>query len=494
MGRDSGTIQRVAARHTVPLVAALALLGGCGAGGGGGGADGSGEADIDADRSDSSQPPSQSGGARPGPIDGSLPRADLRADTDAYPYRADSPHAPVLQACALLEEEVSADDACTLATLPFLSQESGGAPPSIEQIMNRVLVTHDWMGERLEALLRAAPPELVTLFGSVTSIAIGSSIRPSNYWVGTGGVQLDPYDLWLTVPEKQNVSVEADYRSEYGRPLAFRFLATRRIGEAPAREYFDLEDREERALDDILVPMMSLLFHELAHANDFLPPGGATYLDSSLQPFEALLALRDMWLSPQLSAEQPLLSTQLIRLADVRYGGAEASEADRSVTPDVVGAEMANDGATQFYSYTTIREDFANLFEAAMLKREYDVDVYVGVTNQPSDFENFTCEELLVAWGVRKRLGDPAVGQRAKSVLERIYGPSAEFDAFFAAQSGTQSLMTDGVDWCTNRSTDKPSVMARSGSRTVEGLGHQPMSSAERHRMVAARRTGTGSY
>ena len=436
--------------------------------------------------------PPASGGDLTPPDDGELPRVDLRTNDQAYPYRPDSPFADVLLGCAVLDDdqdiEAVIESSCSLETLPFIAQDA--PDPSIDDVMNRVLVTHDWMGERLEEVLRTSPPELVRMFGSVTSILIGSEVRPANYWPVTGAIQLDPIYLWTSVAEKQNVSELEDFRSTFGQKLAMRFLSSMRIDGRPAvTASFNLVDRSVRTLEDIVLPLSNLLFHELAHANDFLPPGMAGGLDRSMKPVDALVSIENDWLSPQLAGENgsmPLNSTLLIDLAQVRFRGIEPTEEQRAVTADVAGAEMANDGSTHFYSYSTIREDFANLVETAMLKRHYDVDLHVGFTNQPADFDNFFCDELLVGWGERNRLGDPSVSARAKRAVEDILGASGEFDAFFAEQAGTPTPMTVGVDWCTNRDGD--GVAAKFADGTAAGtairerlVGELPMSHAARH-------------
>ena len=232
-----------------------------------------------------------------------LGRADVRGLDEARPYRPDSPYAAVLARCALAQEPA---DFCTLETLPFVEQEN--ERPTVEDVMERVLVTHDWMGERFERFLVLHAEELLPLFGAVTSVVIGSTVRPSFYWSATGGMQLDPERLWLDVAEKRTVSITEDYRAPYRRLLAFRDYRQLLRDDRRAAPFFDLEDFSERTFDDIEVGMMNLLFHELAHARDFLPPGTAPSLDRSKTPADALGEISNAWLSPSLAARLPLNS------------------------------------------------------------------------------------------------------------------------------------------------------------------------------------------
>jgi len=385
----------------------------------------------------------------PGPpvvIDDEVQRQDIREDDELFAYRSTSPHANVLKDCALIE---SADDACTLSTLPFIGQVA--TTVSRSDVMDRLLVTHNWMGERFEALIDAAPDNMIPLFGSITSISIGSKIRPSNYWTGTGAIQLDPESLWLSVAEKANVSIEEDYRSGFGADLQFWSFGTLRDGDKPAITYFNLTDTEERTLDDIKFPMYRLLYHELAHAVDYLPAASVATLDETRTPNSALNRNRRFFLSERLVNDLPLYSNTMYRLGQVSFKGEDATEAQKSLTPSDVGAEMANDGAIRYYGYSTTREDFATLFAISMMKFNFGHDYHIAYVQKPVDETDYACSELTVGWGSRNRMADSLVIPRVRWVFESIYGSSDEFEQFFATDSGFSEPMTPGVDWCTNR-------------------------------------------
>jgi len=425
----------------------------------------------------------------PAAPDDVVARVDVVDIDGVYPYRPDGRHADVLADCALIEDF---RDACPLSTLPFIVQEN--PTPAIGDVMDRVLVTHDWMGERFETLLESRSAELLPLFGSVTSIVIGSTVRPSNYWTGTGGIQLDPAGLWLTVEEKANVSIEEDFRAPFRRLLGFRDFWDIHVAGRSIFGRFGLEDRSERTLRDIELPTMSLMFHELAHAADFLPPGTSSLLDSELIPAAALEQLFTEWLSPSLDERLPLNSELLITLGQVRFRGETPTEEQSAVSGTVAGAEMAADGATHFYSYSTIREDFANLFETLQMKRLFDADVHLAYTVQPEDPENFSCADLQVEWGVLNRLGDPSVLERARDVTESIYGPDPTLDVFVAAQQGTEIPMEVGVDFCTNLSRAAPAAAAtrsRTATFTLDRLRSSTThpTHAERHAIADPRRS-----
>lgn len=370
-------------------------------------------------------------------------------ETRLYAYRAGSPHAAVLKKCALATE---ISETCTLETLPFIAQENANFTRA--DIMNRLLVTHDWMGQRFEALLNDAPEKMIPLFGSLTSISIGSTVRPSYYWAGTGGIRLDPAGLWLTVEEKANVSAEEDYRSGFGDELQFWFFETLRNGDQAAINYYRLDDDSERPYEDIQFPMYRLLYHELAHAVDYLPSESIPSLDASLNPAQALTVNQSFFLSPKMYNDMPLNSQVLDELSQVSFRGDPATDAQKTYESDFLGSEMGNDGATRYYGYYTQREDFATVFAVAMMKLDFNLDSYVGFVNKPANLESYFCSELLVGWGQKNRLADALVQPRAKWALEQVYGQSTEFDEFFESNASQLQSMVAGVNWCENRDND----------------------------------------
>ena len=60
--------------------------------------------------------------------------------------------------------------------------ESGGETPTFDRVMDRVVVSHRWMGERLEEVLRRAPDDLLRVLGAISAIVIDADVRPSFYW------------------------------------------------------------------------------------------------------------------------------------------------------------------------------------------------------------------------------------------------------------------------------------------------------------------------
>ena len=118
---------------------------------------------------------------------------------------------------------------CPLSRLPFLAQQNGGAPPTVEQVMDRVLVSHDWLGRNFETFLRTqdAQGDFRRMLMSTTAIVLGTHVRPSFYFAGTGAIYLDADNLWLTPSERDTVSEVPDFRSDFDRDLLIAGLALR---------------------------------------------------------------------------------------------------------------------------------------------------------------------------------------------------------------------------------------------------------------------------
>ncbi len=364
-----------------------------------------------------------------------------------YAYRRNSPYASVLKDCILIN---TVAQSCPLTTLPFIGD--GVTQPTIDDIMDRVLVTHDWMGERFESVLRDAPDDLLKLFSSTTAVLMGSTVRPSYYWGLHGAIQLDPYYLWTTLDEKSSVSKQEDFRSDFGADLQFWFLSrTAQLSGDPLAPFYSLNDNSVRPPADVRLPLYRLLFHELTHATDFMPRNEIAGLNTSLSVFDAIDSVRNNWLTPRLTSQHPLTSDAMKNFAQVRYRGLDASPTQQLATAADVGALMANDGAIQFYSYSTENEDLAQLVEGVMMAHHYGAMINVGFTQKPLDQENYTCDDLGVAWGERNRLASPLVNVRARTAADLVVSLSPEIQAFLDNNLVVSESMQQDLAWCDNQ-------------------------------------------
>ena len=212
------------------------------------------------------------------------------------------------------------------------------------------------------------------------------------------------------------------------------------------------------------IPFYALMYHELGHAVDYVNADLMPFINPLDIPVVAIDQLDAFRASALLTSVSPLNSIEMTYLAQVQFRGFIATEQQKNYTPSDVGGFMSIDGAAKYYSYSTEREDFANLMEFAMMKKNFDMDLSIGYYDKPQDEDNFFCSELVVGWGQHNRLSDPLVLPRARWVVDRVYGPSDENNAFFDAQSGLARNMIAGLDWCENRDESFLDASARSSS------------------------------
>jgi hypothetical protein len=393
-----------------------------------------------------------------------------------YPYRAMSPYSAALARCVYdpaLFFSGGATNLCTLGTLPLLAQETAGAVPTVAQVMNRVLVSHDWMGARFEAFLNAQPTDdLRRLLGSVNAIVLGAHVRPSFYWSATGAIYLDADNLWLTPPERDVVSEVPDFRSGFDRELNYTGLWRYVVNNQPALLFFNPAARVSRDLGYLDYELGSLLYHELAHANDYFPSAVRTTVRTDVPVFQAAPAQLP---SDRLATALPLSSQEMFGLAQVKFFGVTATDAQKAYTPRQVGDFFRVDRATDEYNYSippgsgaASREDVAMLFEEFMMRLRHAARRDVGMTTKFRP--GMTGSDLIVAWGQRGRVADPAVKPRIVQVLGEI--------APWIAATTVDGLpaptpLREGVSWTGNLDPTATGQVRPLGARARE-LGDDP--------------------
>ncbi|MES2901192.1 MAG: hypothetical protein V4723_15790 [Pseudomonadota bacterium] len=357
--------------------------------------------------------------------------AQFARSARVYPYRQASAYAPVLAKCtydvSIYYETSTNNNFCSVSTLPLLQQEAGtGNVPTIEQIMGRVLVSHDFLGENFENFLRNQDPsgDFRRMLAGVSAVVLGSHVRPSFYTSATGAIYLDANQLWLT-PEQRDVVTEVpDYRLAFDDELNFTGVGRAIKNNAYARPGYSATARVARPEAELPLVLGRLMYHELAHASDFFSPADRNLNTSKSIWLNVVDRIVGKALpSDALAASFPLKSAQMFRLADVMYKGATPTAAEKAYTAADVGAFFGSDIANDDYSYTrngtdASREDLAMLFEEFMMYHRHGVQYDVGYTNLFKD--GMVSGDLVVQWGQRGRIGAAGIRPRVKLVLQRI--------------------------------------------------------------------------
>jgi len=359
-----------------------------------------------------------------------------------FPYVSNSPYAGSIVECVYSNALTSS---CTLGTLPLIAQDT--TSPSVDDIMDRVVVSHQWMGDRFRSFLENHDPhnDFKNLLRATTAVVLSYDVRPSFYWAATGAIYLDPETLWQTSLERDTINEAPDYRSSFGNDLQFIMPWRYVNGNSYAYVRQSRANRDDRDIEDNLHRLTSLLYHELAHANDFFPPAEWQSHASSSRILDAAQATN--WESDKLDATYPLNSQTMRNLAQVSFRGNNATSVQQGYTPNDVSSFFSADDASDYYAYSTTREDLAMLFEELMMQSRYGIRRDVAVTNRPQG-ENISITDYIVAWGQRGRIAEQSVAVRADYVTTRIlpeFNSSAAIDAL-----PSPIPMAVGNDWLEN--------------------------------------------
>ena len=361
-----------------------------------------------------------------------------------FPYDDSSPYSQNIVNCVYSNQLSSS---CTLNTLPLIAQQS--LTPSIDDIMSRVVVSHQWMGDRFKdfLLLNDDNNDFKNLLRATTAVVISYDIRPSFYWAATGAIYIDPNNLWLSPDERDTINQAPDYRGSFGSELQFimpwRYIKDNNYATINPADNL----RVSRNENDGLYRLASLMYHELAHANDFFPKTEWFIHDPDLRVLDA--ALSSNFESDDLAITYPLNGNEMYALAQVSFSGETATNIQKSYLPSDIKELFNQEVANDYYNYSSPREDYAMLFEELMMQLRYNVFRDTAITNLPSG-EDVSIHDYIVAWGQRGRIGETNIKTRVEFVTKRVL---PEFDSNTAIENLPQPIaMTEGNDWLDNLS------------------------------------------
>lgn len=332
--------------------------------------------------------------------------------------------------------------------------------------MDRVLVSHDWMGEVFERFLRTQDVhgDFRRLLGSVTAVVIGSHIRPSFYWSATGAIYIDAENLWLNAAQRDVIGEVPDYRLKFDDELNFGGPWRYTIGNSEAQLDFPPDSRTpSRDTSYLLYELGRLMYHELAHANDFFPSAVRASVDPSRLVYQAVPPTRP---SDRLAQRYPLTSAEMFDLARVKFFGVAPTEVQKAYTPAEVGDFFRVDVATDEYNYSrpagvaNSLEDLAMLFEEFMMSHRHGVRRDVAFTTKVLDGQ--TGADLIVAWGSRGRIGEPTIRPRARQVIGEL-APWIDVAAVDALPAPVP--MRPGESWLANLNLLPEGTSVRASAR-----------------------------
>ena len=209
--------------------------------------------------------------------------------------------------------------------------------------------------------------------------------------------------------------------------LAFRYRKSARITRTPAEGLYSLT---------------SLMYHELAHANDYFPSNEWYVHSSNQRVLDAAVSTNIE--SDQLAVALPLASQEMHDLAQVSFSGETANETQKNYLPADIAGFFRPDRATDFYAYSSEREDYAMLFEELMMQNRFGIFRDVAITNQPTG-AGISAADYIVTWGQRGRIGDDKLRARVLFSASRVL---PEFDSQLAMDRVPAPIeMAAGDSW-----------------------------------------------
>ena len=383
-----------------------------------------------------------------------------------FPYNNTSPYADSLINCIYSN---TLNSSCTLAQTPLLAEEvkTSTEPPSITMIMDRVLVSHQWMGDRFKEFLlnNDTNNDIKNLLRATTAIVIAYDVRPSFYWAATGAIYLDAENFWLTPEERDTINEAPDFRADFGKDLQFVMPWRYVRNNDYATKRFSITERLPRSAEDGLYRLMSLMYHELAHANDYFPSYEWYIHDSNERVLDA--ARSSDYESDKLAISLPLASQEMVNLGQVSFAGERATNTQKSYLPIDIESFFKPDRASDYYAYSSLREDYAMLFEELMMQNRFNVIRDVAITNQPSG-SNISASDYIVTWGQRGRIGDNKLLERALFSASRVL---PEFDSQTAISELPQPIpMIVGDNWLENLSISPSPIEQNNEGKTRNGI------------------------
>lgn len=385
--------------------------------------------------------------------------SDSNQGSHLFPYQTTSAYSANLVDCS---QAYRNNKSCYINALPPLNLTSSSV--TVEQIMSRVVVSHSWMGVRFEEILRGSPQELLDLFAPITAIVISDDIRPAFYHPLTGAIYLDPIYLWTNEAEFNTIDLTPDYRDGFGDELQFVRVWRYLDSNNNLIPLYEDEYGGNRSISTIKSSMIWLLFHELAHANDHLPPNVRTQINASNdeQAFYELIEenlTQQHAVQSQLVSTYPLTSQMMNALAKVLFGGETATSQQKSFSGAEVGAEFVTDTASDAYAYRSDAEDLAMLFEEVLMAYSLGTKRDLAFLKR---VKNGSCNDHTIEWGQRGRIGHSAVKERAKFVVSRLLPAQATSINAYLNQLNEPESLPLGKGWCESRQPAQGRVPLRS--------------------------------
>jgi hypothetical protein len=333
------------------------------------------------------------------------------------PYNPNSPYVDKMQECVYAD---TAEESCIVGDLPLIGLSKVNI--TVEDILDRTLVSHDFLGVTFKEVLSRMNPEMLQMFGAVTAIVISDKVNPSFYYSVSGAIYLSGRYFWKNAKERKLLTQVKDFREGAGSPLQFFFDSEYlKAGKSITNRAV----KNEQSYDEMAINVSRLLFHELSHANDYFPK--SFYYSQRLNLTKTYQkTARERFLKKELESDKlpsQVTSQKLIHIGQVLYQGKKATTEDSALLAEEVIQEFKNDVASDDYAYSTSREDYAMIAEEALMLYYYETPRFLFVIKLPE--ANFVPPDdyvYQIAWGEKSRVLEPKIKLRAAIVVENDLG------------------------------------------------------------------------
>lgn len=359
-------------------------------------------------------------------------------------YLPESPYSDDLAYCVYSNERFT-DTTCSFLKLPLLGQN--GLAPSVPEVLERVLVSHQWMGQRFAEFLalQEMNPDFMPLFRSVTAIVIADDLKSSFFDAATGALYLRPRILALTKEERSQIFEPLSTGSPWSS-LSFFTRWRYVMGEEPVLGGGDIPYRSTKSFElaDLQYEIARTLYHELAHAADFFPPAVLKGIPAWQRPwgYASERVLANKLASAQLGSERPIAKepgyTLLNTLAQAIFrDNSKLDTSLLSLSATEYAAEFDQAEGVDLYAFVDAQEDFALLYESAMMQLRY------GAIREVAVFDRSAPETVI--WGEAGRIGRDTIKARARQAMSAIR-PGVDAEIILNQLSEARGL-TAGEVW-----------------------------------------------
>jgi hypothetical protein len=325
--------------------------------------------------------------------------------------------------CTLTTSESSR---CSFEELDFLIKNK---PLTISAIHERVIATDAWMQNNFKTLLAKMPNAMLALFGSITAVIIHPSVEFGFFSPSNGALFISPKLLALTQAEK-NTAIErhnALFFCQKPRPWPYHYYSRYLLTDKTAfddqlatdktwRNVPDFNSQQLSLIDQSTYALASVLFHELAHANDFFPADALTFRNQYSSPAQ--------WLKQNdLSITESLLITNssnvLKDAAKTHFEHKQPTDLLTSTSIESMALEFSRHPISDLYGHLAPAEGMAILFEEWAMKVFFNLDREVAFI-EPINPEQQGCSNLIFHQGQINRLLDNERLSKATNIAKSL--------------------------------------------------------------------------